>query len=104
MKRNITSKKWKDRGGGRGFGWVSQKTTKYLCEPGIVAKRKPSVSNISKESRNLDRKTGCADNNLYLTRAYGQVETSDVGISSDYNQGQAVIHAGSLNNGAPREM
>ena len=27
----VTSKKWQDRGGGKGFGFVSRKQTKYIC-------------------------------------------------------------------------
>ena len=101
LKRSITSKKWKDRGGGRGFGWVTQKTSKFLCEPGIVTKRTPCITKTSDKSRNLDRLPGCADDNL--TRADGHTETSDVGISSESISRQAVIQTSSLNCGAPRE-
>ena len=27
----VTSKRWQDRGGGKGFGFVSRKQTKYIC-------------------------------------------------------------------------
>ena len=46
----ISSQKWRDRGGGRGFGYVTIKSTKFICKPKIEA----SLNNsISKESRNL---------------------------------------------------
>ena len=30
-KLSVSSKKWCDRGGGRGYGWRTQKVTKYIC-------------------------------------------------------------------------
>ena len=49
-KISITSKKWRDRGGGRGFGYVTRKTTKFICK----LRSEPNMSNlISEESRNL---------------------------------------------------
>ena len=67
-----TSKKWKDRGGGRGFGYVTVKSTKFYCKPGIIAKK---VLTITEESRNLDM----PDSEYYnLT---GFVSNLDVGIN-----------------------
>ena len=49
-KRSITFKKWRDRGGGRGFGYVTRKTTKFICK----LRSEPNMSNlISEESRIL---------------------------------------------------
>ena len=46
----VTSKKWRQRGGSRGFGWVSQKVTKFICR----AKNIPPVApSNSTEYRNL---------------------------------------------------
>ena len=64
QKNYVTSKKWGDRGGGRGFGYISRKSVKYTCKPRSEnPQRRP---NISTESRNLDLEveTGCID---YLT-------------------------------------
>ena len=68
----ITSKKWRDRGGGRGFGYVTVKSTKYYCKPGVIAKK--SID-IDQESRNLDM-PGSVSNNLT-----GLVRDLDVGVS-----------------------
>ena len=103
VKRSVTSKKWKDRGGGRGFGWVSQKVVKYLCEPGVESRKAHSISNNSEKSRNLDTEPGCSDVNL--TRVDGGRKTSDVGIRESYNiHEQADIQTGRLNCGEPKEM
>ena len=75
-KSQISSQKWRDRGGGRGFGYVTVKSTKYLCKPGILAKR---IDHIEPESRNLD-KPGCEDNNLT-----GRVRDLDEGVSLSNN-------------------
>ena len=40
----IPSKKWKDRGGGKGFGWVTIRTKKYQCR---VKKTGPEVQTNS---------------------------------------------------------
>ena len=71
----ISSKSWKDRGGGRGFGWVTQKTTKYLCVSRLCNTR------YSEESRNLDNIAGFAMDNL--TRVDKYTYSSDVGIIKD---------------------
>ena len=39
-KINVTAKIWKDRGGGRGFGYVTTNRVKYICQAGnILAKQ-----------------------------------------------------------------
>ena len=37
----VSSKVWKDRGGGRGYGWVTRKVMKYRCivEPSLSTER-----------------------------------------------------------------
>ena len=57
----VTSKKWKDRGKGRGFGWVSSKILKFQCSMRTSIQ---NIGNIHQESRNLDNKPGCMMNNL----------------------------------------
>ena len=62
QKTFVTSKKWGDRGGGRGFGYISRRSVKYICKPRI---EKPyGNQNIPTESRNLnfEIETGCIDN------------------------------------------
>ena len=46
----ITSKVWKDRGGGRGYGYVSKKVKKPVCRAKNIP---PTVSNISTEERSV---------------------------------------------------
>ena len=47
---SIPAKKWKDRGRGKGFGWVTTHTTRYLCK---VRKSGPTVLNISSDVEGL---------------------------------------------------
>ena len=35
LKTSVTSKKWGDRGGGRGYGYITRKTSKYVCKPSL---------------------------------------------------------------------
>ena len=46
----IPSKKWKDRGGGKGFGWVTIRTKKYQCR---VRKTGPKVQTNSTSAEGL---------------------------------------------------
>ena len=46
----IPVKKWKDRGGGKGFGWVTMRTTRYQCR---VKKNGPVVSGNSTSAEGL---------------------------------------------------
>ena len=43
-KISVTTKKWKDRGGGKGFGWVTIRTKKYQCR---VKKTGPTNSTFA---------------------------------------------------------
>ena len=63
----VTSKKCKDRGKGRGFGYVSTRILKFQCS---MRNSTQNIGNIPQESRNLDNKPGCRMNNL--TRVVGQ--------------------------------
>ena len=38
---NVTARKWGDRGGGRGYGWIRRKVKKYVCRAGTT---QPSLS------------------------------------------------------------
>ena len=59
--RVISSQVWKDRGGGRGYGYVTRKVKKYVCKKRVItiphlsdaSKRKGLVINNTKKSRNL---------------------------------------------------
>ena len=81
-KMKISSQKWRDRGGGRGFGYVTIKSTKFICKPKIEA----SLNNsISKESRNLSiDKPECEE--IILTGLVGP----------NYNQGGLPESANSM--------
>ena len=46
----VTSKVWKDRGGGRGYGYVTKKVKKPVCRAKNIP---PVVSNISTEDRSV---------------------------------------------------
>ena len=46
----VTSKVWKDRGGGRGYGYVTKKVKKPVCRAKNIP---PIVSNISTEERSV---------------------------------------------------
>ena len=81
-KISVTSKKWKDRGGGRGFGYVTRKTTKFICK----LRSEPNKSNlISEESRNL---ANPEQTNGDLTGVSG-TNHSDRGLPETSNEIQA---------------
>ena len=76
-KRIIPSKVWKDRGGGKGFGYVTRRVTKYVCSKKI--KTIPKYSDVSEK-----RKLGC---NINLTgiegaSSNGQFE-SEINLDQD---------------------
>ena len=50
FKYQVTSKVWRDRGGGRGYGFVSRKVTKRICRAG---KDLPTESNNSTNTRDM---------------------------------------------------
>ena len=39
----VTSKKWRDRGGGRGFGFVQTKVKKFVCKAKNLSTRSPDI-------------------------------------------------------------
>ena len=49
-KVTIPTKKWKDKGGGKGFGWVTVRTKKYQCR---VKKGGPEVQLNSTDAEGL---------------------------------------------------
>ena len=64
----IPSKVWKDRGGCRGFGYVTKKSTRYICMVGKNARRELNIStedviNISNAGLSRNSVLG-ADGNL----------------------------------------
>ena len=46
-KTYIVTKKWKDRGGGRGFGYANNKVVKYICQASVMTHTPISGSNIN---------------------------------------------------------
>ena len=65
-KFHVLSQKWKDRGKGRGFGYVTTKVAKFQCSGGVLSH---SIGNNSSASRNLDNSPGQISD--YLTGIYG---------------------------------
>ena len=39
----VTAKKWRDRGGGRGFGFVQTKVKKFVCKAKNLSTRSPDI-------------------------------------------------------------
>ena len=69
-KLSIPSKVWKDRGGGRGFGYVSKKSTRYIC---MVEKNLRRESNISTRDVSDINNAGLSENTtLGATGIIGQ--------------------------------
>ena len=46
-KTYIVTKKWKDRGGGRGFGYVNNKVVKYICQASVMTHTPISGGNMN---------------------------------------------------------
>ena len=69
LKTSVTSKKWGDRGVGRGYGYITRKTSKYVCKPSL---RDQKDREKYSKSRNLNQLqiTGCEDRSI---RDYGSV-------------------------------
>ena len=69
MKTSVTSKKWGDRGGGRGYGYITRKTSKYVCKPGLKDQRDREKYS---DSLNLDQRqtSGCEES---LTTDYRNI-------------------------------
>ena len=85
-KTTVTSKVWKDRGGGRGYGYVARKVTKYLC--GYRADTRRKINIPDEESRNLEQISGCED---YLTVETEGGKSDNVGGLTLNNCGLAGI-------------
>ena len=80
-KLSIPAKKWKDRGRGKGFGWVTTRTTRYLCK---VRKSGPTVLDNSSDVEGLRSQklrgnyTYSGDYNLGTEHSAGdEIESSD---------------------------
>ena len=78
---SIPAKKWKDRGRGKGFGWVTTRTTRYLCK---VRKSGPTVLDNSSDVEGLRSQklrgnyTYSGDYNLGTEHSAGdEIESSD---------------------------
>ena len=92
-KVTVSSKKWKDRGGGKGYGYVSQKVTKFICKrEGVTAVSDATSTNNTEEgfvifnaikSRNLEELEQSAKLNSGDTEG-----TTNSGVSESYS-GQA---------------
>ena len=81
-KLSVSSKKWCDRGGGRGYGWKTQKVTKYICTAKNIINKGPDISD---EERFSDYQSS-GNSVLGLSRVGAIVETlrGDLELSKDY--------------------
>ena len=70
-KLNVSSKKWCDRGGGQGYGWKTQKVTKYNCTAKNIINKRPDISD---EERFSDCQSS-GNSVLGLSRVGAIVET-----------------------------
>ena len=50
-KIKVTKKTWKDRGKGKGFGYVSSKVTRLICNPSTRRPKLPRLQTVQEESR-----------------------------------------------------
>ena len=62
-KNVITSKKWCDRGNGRGYGYKTMKTTKYICKSRLSSPMntldvKPDGGSVSIDHQHVDKERG----------------------------------------------
>ena len=81
-KVGVSSKKWCDRGGGRGYGWRTHKVTKYICSAKNKINNRP---NISSKERFGDYQS--SDESVWgLSRVGAAAETfrGDLELSKDY--------------------
>ena len=81
-KLSASSKKWCDRGGGRGYGRKTQKVTKYICTAKKTTNKEPDISD---EGRFSDYQSS-GNSVLGLSRVGDVVETLRGGseLSRDY--------------------
>ena len=75
-KLKIPTKKWRDRGGGKGFGWVKTILTKYRCNAGPDAKNTPCPNYPEKAMTS----SGLSDLINSGAIQKGKVNTSSAGI------------------------
>ena len=75
-KLKIPTKKWRDRGGGKGFGWVKIILTKYRCNAGPDAKNTPCLNYPEKAMMS----SGQSDLINSGAIQKGKVNTSSAGI------------------------
>ena len=75
----VTSKKWLNRGGGRGFGWKTMKVRKYKCElsnQDVVSNILPSDENLSRVAGRQDTRSGVGEGESFSSHVAGHVTTN----------------------------
>ena len=83
-KNVITSKKWCDRGNGRGFGYKTMKTTKYICKSRLSSPMNtPDVKpdeegSVSIDHQHVDKERGADKGEV----VYGKIEVLEHSICS----------------------
>ena len=85
-KLSVSSKKWCDRGGGRGYGWKTQKVPKYICTAKNTVNKEPDISD---EGRFSD---------------YQSSENSVLGLSRVGADADTLRGGSELSNNYPGEM
>ena len=73
-KISIPSQKWKDRGGGRGFGWVKSRTTRLICRARNILpadtenSTRSLIADMSQDILGLSSNQGISDKSMESSR------------------------------------
>ena len=73
----LSTKKWVNKGGGRGFGWLTQKVSKEICRPrdrvlgdhdistsAVICNRSPGLEKTERESNSGKTFTGLVEGKM----------------------------------------
>ena len=93
-KQKISSKVWQDRGGGRGYGFVTRKVTKYLCRHRV--KTIPQLSDVSTERGSVITTTNKSPNLSEPGRKDANNLTGFMGASSGDFESETYVDLGGL--------
>ena len=73
-KMKVTKKVWKDRGKGRGFGYVSSKVTKLFCNPKTRGSVSPTTTNVLSDSNGQEEGLVTFGNTLMRFSEFNKLE------------------------------
>ena len=87
----VTSKKWADKGGGKGYGWKTVRKTKYQCSEKDISRivttttnerlggrESSSVSDDSRKLGNDDVTTGVLEYSMEV--ALGAIKSDEINV------------------------